>query len=62
MNESILNKLGFHKEVIDIKAGKCPFCKEKVGQFRDALSKREYEISGLCQKCQDEMWPIEKEG
>jgi hypothetical protein len=24
--------------------------------FRDALSKREYQISGLCQKCQDEMF------
>ena len=31
----------------------CPFCKEPVGEFRDKLSQREFEISGLCQNCQD---------
>ena len=25
-------------------------------EFRDELSKREYQISGLCQACQDHMW------
>jgi len=34
--------------------GLCPFCKEPVGKFRDEDSRREYGISDLCQKCQDE--------
>ena len=25
-------------------------------EFRDAVSKREYRISGLCQKCQDKLF------
>jgi hypothetical protein len=31
-------------------------CGGPVGEFRDALSRREYSISGLCQKCQDELF------
>ena len=34
-------------------AGRCPFCNGPVGEFRDELSRREFGISGLCQKCQD---------
>jgi len=35
--------------------GRCPFCKQKINpkEFRDERSRREYQISGLCQKCQD---------
>ena len=38
--------------------GKCPFCGKKVteDELRNELSKREFEISGLCQKCQDEVY------
>lgn len=28
-------------------------CGEKIGQFRDRNSLKEYSISALCQKCQD---------
>tara|TARA_R100000353_G_scaffold155114_1_gene113939 strand:- start:148 stop:564 length:417 start_codon:yes stop_codon:yes gene_type:complete len=31
----------------------CPFCREAVIHFKDALSVREFRISKLCQKCQD---------
>jgi len=34
--------------------GVCPFCRETVGEFRDALCRREYEITGMCQACQDQ--------
>jgi len=36
----------------------CPFCGIAInpGDFRDPISLRESEISGLCQTCQDEMW------
>ena len=36
--------------------GICPFCGKKVNteDFKDELSRQEFRISGLCQKCQDE--------
>ena len=36
--------------------GKCPFCGKDMTNpsFRDVQSKKEFEISGLCQSCQDE--------
>jgi len=38
--------------------GLCPFCGRKIdcAEFRDEISRREYRISGLCQKCQDEVF------
>lgn len=38
--------------------GLCPFCAELIFEehFRDELSLREFEISGLCQACQDKMF------
>lgn len=47
----------FNKHVEAVKNKKCPFCgKEIKGQedFIDEISWKEYKISGLCQKCQDE--------
>ena len=35
--------------------GICTWCKQSiVTPFRDEISKREYQISGFCQKCQDD--------
>jgi hypothetical protein len=34
----------------------CPFCGKTVGEFRDALSEKEFSISGLCQECQDKFF------
>lgn len=42
-SESMLNKI-------------CVTCGHKVGPFKDELSEREYEISGICQECQDEIF------
>ena len=39
-----------------IKEEKCVTCGEKVISFKDTLSKKEYFISGMCQKCQDEVF------
>ena len=35
--------------------GRCPFCGRVVvmDDFRDNLSRHEFEFSGLCQMCQD---------
>ena len=56
MNESIMREAGFGKEMDRGNQGLCPFCNEQVNlnSFRDELSLKEYKISGLCQKCQDE--------
>ena len=32
----------------------CTFCKKPATSFRNAISEKEYSISGLCQKCQDD--------
>lgn len=39
--------------------GVCPFCGKKINpevEFKDDISKKEFELSGLCQSCQDEMF------
>jgi len=58
MNEKIMKSLGFEKEINRIHNKRCPFCNKKINMsdFRDELSKKEYFISGLCQKCQDEIF------
>ena len=52
MNKELMKQLGFGK----ITEGYCPICKDRVGEFRDELSKEEYKISGMCQACQDEVF------
>jgi hypothetical protein len=32
----------------------CAWCKKPATEFKDRLSAKEYQISGLCQICQDE--------
>lgn len=59
MNEEIMRKAGFGKEVDRVKEGKCPSCGKKIDttiEFSDEVSIREYGISGLCQKCQNEVF------
>jgi len=56
MNEEIIRKAGFGKEVDRVKAGKCAICRKRIDtvfEFRDGVSKKEFFISGLCQECQD---------
>ena len=55
MNKNILRKLGFGPEVDAYDHGFCPLCGTPIcmSDFRDEPSKREYKISGMCQKCQD---------
>ena len=58
MNKEIMKKLGFKDHVQCVEELKCPFCKSQIdnAEFRNEISKREYHISGLCQKCQDKMF------
>lgn len=54
MNKEIMRAAGFGKQVDLIEQGKCPLCEETIKMnFKDEISLREFNISGMCQKCQD---------
>ena len=57
MNKDIMKKM-FPDEFELVQLGKCPFCKKDVlaEEFKDALSMKEFKISGICQKCQDKVF------
>jgi len=49
----------FPEEAQRIRERKCPFCGKPIPpgtEFKDELSKREFEISGMCQACQDDIF------
>ena len=56
MNKQIMSTVGLDDFVQAVEEGLCPFCKKqiKLEEFRDPISLREFEISGICQACQDE--------
>jgi transcription initiation factor IIE alpha subunit len=58
MNKELLKTAGFSSEVAMVEQGLCPFCGEVIDEskFRDELSRKEFTISGLCQKCQDDVF------
>lgn len=56
MNKDLMRKMGFEKELKRIDEGKCPLCGKKITIFKDNLSRKEFEISGMCQRCQDEVF------
>ena len=63
MEKPDLNKLAFTGDIWPeakerIVSGLCPFCKAEIKEedFKDEISKLEYSVSGLCQKCQDEVF------
>ena len=63
MNKDIMGQI-FPGELSYILAKRCPFCQKKVSNldyFKDDISLREFEISGLCQDCQDKVFSNEDE-
>lgn len=54
----LLEKLGLLKQVERLKKDMCPDCGDTIvmAEFKDRLSIRKYNISGLCQRCQDEVF------
>lgn len=56
--EQNLRDFGFNKEVDRVHMNLCPLCGQpvKIEDFRDALSRKEYTISGMCQKCMDNIF------
>jgi len=63
MNKEIMKLAGFGKEVETVEAGKCPLCAKAIvmSEFEDALSRREFGISGICQKCQNDVFAPPKD-
>ena len=58
--ESIAKRL-FKRGRAQAKAERiCVFCGGDASSFKDDLSEREYEISRLCQKCQDSVFNEEE--
>jgi hypothetical protein len=51
--ENLLTAMTGVDRVSTILGDRCTRCNGAAGPFRDELSRREYQISGLCQKCQD---------
>ena len=41
--------------------GICVSCGEEASFFHSVISKAEYAISGLCERCQDEIFNVTKE-
>jgi hypothetical protein len=39
-----------------IRSGGCMLCSDPNTNFRDALSERDYAITGMCQDCQDDFY------
>ena len=58
MNKDIMKKIGFEEEVERADEKSCPTCTAiiDVSEFTDQLSIKEYGISGMCQKCQDDFF------
>ncbi len=56
--ESMLTSLGMGAAVEKAKLGCCASCGNSIGadEFRNEISLREFNISGLCQICQDSIF------
>jgi len=61
MSTDLLKRMNtvFSREITQrIENNKCPTCNSDIiiEDFKDELSVKEYRISGMCQKCQDEVF------
>ena len=61
--DAFVNHLSGGDRVRDIAANRCvpaPVgCGGPATEFRNAISQREYTISGFCQKCQDSIFGVD---
>lgn len=54
--EKLLTAITGKDRLQTIREGKCVFCDNPNLYFRTGLDVREYQISGMCQNCQDEVF------
>jgi len=64
MNEDIMRQAGLGKQVDMVKKGICPTCGKKDAKStlrtEEYASVAEFNISGMCQQCQDEVFSGEE--
>jgi hypothetical protein len=56
--KNVLRLCGLGKNVNKVEAGLCPLCDKKINldEFRDDISRKEFDISGMCAACQQEVF------
>jgi len=54
--DALLNELLSQNRMDAIESDVCVGCGREALLFKDAISKKEYSISGLCQTCQDKIF------
>lgn len=54
--EDLLTAITGKNRVLAVRYNRCMTCHNPDMNFRDALSVKEYTISGMCQRCQDEVF------
>jgi len=54
--DAFFNALSGVNRVDSISKNLCVFCKEEAKDFTNALSVKEFTISGMCQACQDSVF------
>lgn len=65
MNNNLLRKAGFGDRIDKYEQGNCTVCNKIIHpntEYRDAISLKEYTITGLCQTCQDEYFEPDPPG
>ncbi len=60
LQDSLAIQLGGRTKEQAAKEHVCVSCQQPILCFRDRLSRTEYNISGLCQTCQDEVFGEKK--
>lgn len=51
--EELLTRISGKDRKTVIATGQCAMCEDPDMDFREAIDRAEYAISGMCQKCQD---------
>ena len=51
--DNLLESIFGVDRIASVLSNKCATCGGEANEFRNELSKKEFRISGMCQKCQD---------
>tara|TARA_R110000796_G_scaffold9573_7_gene32609 strand:+ start:432 stop:662 length:231 start_codon:yes stop_codon:yes gene_type:complete len=59
--EAMLSKITGVSRVGAVAEASCATCSGEATSFRDAVSRKEYTISAMCQTCQDDFFGISED-